>query len=91
MALTKTSGKPCNMCMKENFSSFSEIPSYSGVIQIFVGIQDLFSVYTNLLMLHFVHMDLSWKGASCFPQSILWVKINKIIPFFHLKKFICAK
>lgn len=72
------------MCMKENFSSCSEIQSYCGVIQISVGIQDLSSVYTNLLMLHFVHMDLNWKLAHCFPQSILWVRISKIIQLFHL-------
>lgn len=40
-------------------------------------------------MLHFVHMDLSWKGTSYFPQNRLWVRINKIIlPFFLIyKKF----
>lgn len=70
--------------MKENFSSCSEIQSYCGVIQISVGIQDLSSVYTNLLMLHFVHMDLNWKLAHYFPQSILWVRINKIMQLFHL-------
>lgn len=71
------------MCMKENFSFCSEIQSSCGEIQIFVDNRDLSSVYTNLLMLHFVHMDLNWKGASYFPQSILWVRISKITQLFH--------
>lgn len=56
-----------------------------------MGIQDLSSVFTSLLMLHFVHMDLNWKGAFYFPQSIVWVRIKKITHLFISKKFICAK